>query len=189
MAVAILVYMRYLALLRGINVGGKNRVPMSELKQHLEAEGFTNVTSLLNSGNVMFDTGDSNRLSDRIEKLVVRNFKLDSELIRVLVLSRKQLEDIAAEAPRGFGTQPDKYFSDVLFLLGVTPAEVMKVVSINPDVDAAWQGKSAVYFRRLGAERVHSRLSKIASTPVYKSMTIRSWSTTTKLLKLMEENS
>ena len=59
--------------------------------------------------------------------------------------------------------------------------------AIREGVDQAWPGDGVVYFARLSAKRVQSKMSRIVGTPEYKQMTIRSWSTTTKLLDLLDE--
>jgi uncharacterized protein (DUF1697 family) len=56
-------------------------------------------------------------------------------------------------------------------------------------VDKIWPGNNVVYSQRLSAERTKSRLSKIATSPLYKSLTIRNWNTTTKLLKMIIDRS
>jgi uncharacterized protein (DUF1697 family) len=106
--------------------------------------------------------------------------------VKVLIVSQRQLEEVIQKAPEGFGQQPDKYHSDVTFLIGKSPAEVIDDFELNPDVDKVWQGKGVVYFQRLSAMRTKSRLSKIASKPAYKFMTIRTWNTVRKLHSLME---
>ena len=86
------------------------------------------------------------------------------------------------------GRAPGTYHSDAIFLRSpLTPTQVMKMVKLRDGVDRAWPGQGVIYFQRLSAERTKSRLSKIVATPAYKSMTIRSWTTTTKLLKLLDD--
>ena len=98
----------------------------------------------------------------------------------VVVRSEAQLRAVVDDAPAGFGADPDTYFSDALFLKApLTAKQVMGVVELRDGVDQAWPGRGVVYFARLGAERTRSKLSKVASTPEYKLMTIRSWTTTT----------
>lgn len=177
----------YVILLRGINVGGKNKISMAELKQCLEEEGFENVTTYINSGNVVLDAAQSaGHIAGRIEKLLPAKFKLDSSLIKVLALSHRELQTVVTHAPKGFGTEPQKYHSDAIFLIGITPKEALPVFSPKEGIDRIWPGKGVIYSQRLSAERVKSRLSKIIGTPAYKSMTIRSWGTTQKLLALMD---
>lgn len=62
---------RYIALLRGINVSGKNKVPMAELKKCFESLGVMEVKTCLNSGNVIFFSADKNvtALIDQVERM------------------------------------------------------------------------------------------------------------------------
>jgi uncharacterized protein (DUF1697 family) len=176
----------YLALLRGINVGGKNKVPMAELKACFEELGCENVQTYIASGNVMFEsTKSSAELTEEIQEALPKKFKLDSELIKILVLSREQFQKVIDQAPKGFGTEPGKYHSDAIFLMGIPSDEAIKVFDPREGVDRVWQGDLAIYSQRLSAQRTRSRLSKMMSSPLYKQMTIRSWETTAKLLELM----
>jgi uncharacterized protein (DUF1697 family) len=176
----------YLALLRGINVGGKNKVPMAELKACFEELGCENVRTYIASGNVMFESNKSSaELTEEIQEALPTKFRLDSELIRILVLSRDQLQKVIDQAPKGFGTEPGKYHSDAIFLIGIPSDEAIKVFNPREGVDKVWQGDLAIYSRRLSAQRTRSRLSKMMSSPLYKQMTIRSWDTTARLLELM----
>jgi uncharacterized protein (DUF1697 family) len=176
----------YLALLRGINVGGKNKVPMVELKACFEELGCENVRTYIASGNVMFESNKSSaELTEELQEALPKKFKLDSELVRILVLSHDQLQEVIDQAPKGFGTEPGKYHSDAIFLMGVPSDEAIKVFNPREGVDKVWQGDLAIYSQRLSAQRTRSRLSTIMSSPLYKQMTIRSWDTTARLLELM----
>lgn len=178
----------YVILLRGINVGGKNKVPMLALRQCLEELGFFNVSTYIASGNVILHASEPVvQIQSKIEKTLPKVFKLDSELIKVLVLSRKQLQAVIDNRPKGFGDQPEKYHSDAIFLMGVDVTEAMTAFNPREGVDKVWPGDGVIYSQRLSSMRTQSRLSKIAGTPFYKSMTIRSWNTTSKLLNILEE--
>jgi uncharacterized protein (DUF1697 family) len=178
----------YLILLRGINVGGKNKISMASLKKCLGELGFTNVTTYIASGNVILSSNaETHQIKALIETALTKNFKLDSELIKVLVLTQKQLQAVIDSRPKGFGDEPEKYYSDAIFLIDIDATQAMSVFHPREGVDKVWQGNGVIYSQRLGAERTKSRLGKIIGTPAYQSMTIRSWNTTTKLLKLLEE--
>ncbi len=178
----------YIVLIRGINVGGKNKVSMASLKKYLEELDYASVTTIGASGNIILESGKSAKaIQSQVEKLLLEKFKLDDELIKVLVLSRKQYEAVISSKPKGFGDHPDKYYSDAIFLMGITAAKSMPIFDPREGVDQIWQGKGVIYSQRLGSQRTKSRLSKIVASPAYKSMTIRSWSTTTKLLALLEK--
>ena len=176
----------YLALLRGINVGGKNKVPMAELRACFDELGYGNVQTYIASGNVIFESSkNSAELTEEIQRVLPKKFKLDSGSIKTLVLSHAQLEEVVNKAPRGFGSEPDKYHSDAIFLMGISSDEAIKVFNPREGVDKVWQGELAIYSQRLSAQRTKSRLSKSMSSPLYKHMTIRSWVTTARLLELM----
>ena len=176
----------YLALLRGINVGGKNKVPMAELKACVEELGCENVRTYIASGNVMFESNASPaELTEEIQEALPKKFKLDSELIKVLVLSREQLQQVIDQAPEGFGTDPGTYHSDAIFLMGISSDEAIKIFNPREGVDKVWQGDLVIYSQRLSAQRTRSRLSAAMSSPLYKQMTIRSWQTTATLFALL----
>ena len=178
----------YLVLLRGINVGGKNKVPMADLRRLLEELGYRDVSTYIASGNVLLRSErPAADIKQRIEAALPRTFRLDSELVAVLVLTHAQLRAVGERKPDGFGERPDLYHSDAIFLMGINAAEAIEVFDPRPGVDSVWPGDGVIYSQRLSAERTKSRLSKIMSSPAYRSMTIRSWTTTVALLRLLDE--
>ena len=178
---------RYLVLLRGINVGGRNKLPMAALRELLESHGHTKVSTYIASGNVILSSDRSAAAIKReLEEALPKTFKLDSELISVLILTLAQLRAVVRKRPKGFGDHPETYHSDAVFLIDIDASTAMKVFDPRPGVDEVWPGTGVIYSQRLSAERTKSRLSKIVGTPAYKSMTIRSWQTTLALLERME---
>ena len=102
--------------------------------------------------------------------------------------SHDQLRSVVNKAPKGFGSTPGTYHSDVIFLKApLTAQQAMGVVKLREGVDEAWPGTGVVYFARLSAERTKSKMSSIVGTPEYQQMSIRSWTTTTKLLALLDD--
>jgi uncharacterized protein (DUF1697 family) len=179
--------MKYVVLLRGINVGGKNKIPMAILKKCVEELGFSNVSTFIASGNVILESNKPvDEIKAQLEKALPESFKLDDELIKVLVLTRNQLQSVIDNKPEGFGEQPEKYHSDAIFLIGIDSAWAMPLFNPREGVDKVWPGDGVIYSQRLSSQRTKSRLSKIMATPAYKSMTIRNWSTTTKLLGILK---
>ncbi len=179
---------RYLILLRGINVGGKNKVPMAPLRELLEELGYSNVSTYIASGNVMLSSRRAaGGIKRQIESAFPKRFRLDSELIAVRVMTHAELRAVVGRKPQGFGEQPGKYHSDAIFLIGIDAATAMEVFDPHPQVDRVWPGDGVIYSQRLSAQRTKSRLNRAISTPLYRSMTIRSWSTTLALLERMDE--
>lgn len=175
----------YLLLLRGINVGGKNKVPMTVLKDCLTELGFSNVTTYLASGNVILQSDKTPaEIKKMVETTLPKTFALDNELVKVLVLTNSQLAKLVANKPQGFGDQPGIYHSDVIFMMNIHSSEAMPLFNPREGVDTVWQGDGVIYSQRLSAKLTKSRLSTVTMSPLYKSMTIRSWNTTIKLLNL-----
>jgi uncharacterized protein (DUF1697 family) len=178
----------YLALLRGINVGGNNIIKMERLKACFEEMGFRDVRTYIQSGNVLFRASgkQTEALVKRIEKVLSERFNY---LSRIVVVTESQLKYVVENAPLDFGRSPAEYRYDVIFLKKPLTARVaIKSVSAKEGVDAAYVGVGVLYFSRLIKKAAQSHLSKLIQQPVYKSMTIRNWNTTTRLLALMESN-
>jgi uncharacterized protein (DUF1697 family) len=177
----------YLILFRGINVGGRNKVPMVALRALLTDLGFRHVRTHIQSGNAILQSElRAETIARRIEEAMPGQFTLDTSAIRVLVLSRAELEAAIDKRPKGFGDQPDTYHSDVIFLMGVDAAEAMSAFSPKEGVDVVWPGDGLIYSQRLSAQRTKSRLNRVMSSPLYKSMTIRSWQTTSALMDIVK---
>ncbi|MGH7676938.1 MAG: DUF1697 domain-containing protein [Gemmatimonadaceae bacterium] len=176
---------RYVALLRGINVGGKNVIRMTDLRACFEKNGFADVVTYIQSGNVLFTPARTERgLVERVEGLLGAAFGYKAS---VVLRTLKQMEEIVERAPKGFGTDQARYRYDVIFLKEpLDAATALKSVAVKEGVDQAHAGESVLYFSRLDSRASQSHLPKLVSRPVYKSMTIRNWNTTTKLLELMK---
>jgi uncharacterized protein (DUF1697 family) len=173
--------MRYLALLRGINVGGNNIIKMVALREAFESAGFSEVATYIQSGNVVFDAPSipKAKLTLSVEKMLDKAFSYES---RVVLVSARELALVMDEAPPKFGAAPTRYRYDVVFVKEpLTTREALAHVTTNPEVDVAIAGKHALYFRRLIAKASKSHLAKIAARPVYRSLTIRNWNTTKQL--------
>ena len=92
----------YIALLRGINISGKNKIIMSELKASFVELGYSEVSTYLNSGNVVFlsDVDDSKVISNTIRLMIKKQFELE---IPVFIISQEELKDILNNAPNWWG--------------------------------------------------------------------------------------
>lgn len=177
---------RYVALLRGINVGGKNVIKMTELRQCFEDLGLSEVATYIQSGNVVFSARarSAKSLEARIEDALSQRFGYAA---RIVLVSLAELAQTVTQAPKGFGTEPTRYRYDVLFVKApLTPAAALAELSTKPGVDTAHAGLHALYFRRLISQDTQSRLSKLVQLGIYKNITVRNWNTTSKLLELAQ---
>ncbi|MDH4111713.1 MAG: DUF1697 domain-containing protein [Actinomycetota bacterium] len=176
----------YVALLRGINVGGKNLIRMADLKTCFEDAGYHDVVTFIQSGNVVFSspTVAAATLTERIERMLASSFSYRAS---VVLRNRSQMRSIVGKAPAGFGADRGSFRSDVIFLMPpLTAKAAMKDVRTRDGVDRAWTGPGVLYFERLASRASQSRMSAIVSLPIYQRLTIRNWNTTTRLLELME---
>lgn len=178
--------MRYAALLRGINVGGRNKISMADLRGVFEDAGYAKVSTYIQSGNVAFEFGGAAKsLEADIEALLTEH--LESPPV-VVVRSHRQMQAVVDKAPAEFVARTEDHHRDVVFLKSpLTAQKAMGVVQIRDGVDDAWLGPGVVYFTRLSAERTKSKMGRIVGTPEYKLMTIRNWATTSKMLTILDE--
>jgi uncharacterized protein (DUF1697 family) len=177
---------RYVALLRGINVGGANIIKMTDLKACFESLGAEDVSTFIASGNVLFTApgrGTAEKLTAMLEAGLKRRFAYEASL---MLRSPAQMQAIVDERPKGFGDAPAKYRYDVLFLKGVEADDVIAQLEPKQGVDGLWAGDGVVYASRLIAKATSSRLSRVATLPVYQQMTLRNWNTTRKLAELLK---
>ncbi len=174
----------HVALLRGINVGGRNAVRMPELVELFRELGYQNVRTHLQSGNVLFETGRT----ERAELETALDDHLSSRLgfvVPAIVRSREELAETIASAPPQHGSSELR--SDVFFLK--QPLSVREVMDQMPElrtgVDTITPGPDAVYFSRDAAQARKTRITKFMGLPIFQQITVRSWSTTTRLLELL----
>ena len=113
---------KYVALLRGINISGKNRIDMSELKSELEASGFREVSTYLNSGNIVFVSEMAN-CKPVIENIILQKFKLD---IPVYLIEMEELKDILAHSPIWWDSGSKDKYDNLIFILSYDSTEQIR---------------------------------------------------------------
>jgi len=175
---------RHIALLRGINVGGNNIIKMGDLKTCFENMGFGTVVTYIQSGNVLFDSEetDINILTTTIEQKLSDRFDYNS---KVVIIPQQVLIQLVNTVPEGFGVYPDEHRYDVIFLKpSTTSEEALSKIKTKEGVDFVTAGDGVLYFSRLSSMSGQSQMTKMIGTAIYKEMTIRNWNTTTKLTEL-----
>lgn len=175
--------MIYVALLRGINVGGHNKVDMKKLKSTFESLGFTNVVTYINSGNIIFEEllKDEKDIVSEIENAIKQNFQL---MIKVLVRSLENMETICSELPSTW-VKNETMRTDVMFLWEqFDRPEIIEQMQINP-VDNVKYVPGALLWNVEGKNYGKSGMTKLIGTKLYKAMTIRNVNTVRKLHELM----
>ncbi len=189
----------HVALLRGINVGGRNKVPMADLREVVASLGHTGVTTYIQSGNVLFSTAgtDTAKLAAALEAAIEERFGIWSS---VVVLSRAQLAEILAGNP--YTGEPNPKLVHVVFLNAAPPGELLDRIAAAESAAAAKGSRDTVQAagRALflhtpdgyGTSELAQTLFRIVSPPAKQkkpglAATARNWATATKLLSLCEE--
>lgn len=176
--------MRYVVLLRGINVGGNNKVGMKDLKLSLEGAGFTNIYTYINSGNVILSSSlSTSKVNDLVETTIKHRFGFD---VYVLTISGADFQRIAKGLPTNW-TNDTEMRCDCLFLWkDVDSPDVLDGLTIKPDIDRVQYVSGAIFWSIDRENVTRSGLGKIIGTPLYKRVTIRNCNTVRKLATLLD---
>jgi uncharacterized protein (DUF1697 family) len=176
----------YLAFLRGINVGGKGLIKMADLKESLDKAGLGDVRTYIQSGNVIFrsDSTDTKALAAQITSIIKKAFQLD---VSAVVFSEAEWRGVIESAPAWWGTDKTRKHNLIIMISPYDTDETIAAIgTLKPDIESIQPGRGVIY-QSLSWEKFGKTTSgKLASSPVYKKMTIRSYSTATKLLALLD---
>lgn len=177
--------MVYVALLRGINVGGKNKIDMKLLKETFVRTGMESVTTYINSGNVIFTDMKHTKteITNLLEEAIFRYFQLN---IKVLIRSLNDFEHMIKVLPESW--RNDKNMRrDVLFLWEEFDRKtVINELKIKPEVDTVMYVPGAILWTLDKVNITKSGLNKFIGTDVYKKMTARNVNTTRKIYEIMK---
>lgn len=173
----------HVALLRGINVGGRDAVGMADLVSCFEDAGFADVSTHAQSGNVLFTAPAKRALEHQVEGALEKRFGTP---ILAIVRSRDELAAIVEAAPSDHGSAELR--SEVFFLKHpLTAAKALsEMPALREGVDAVAAGPGVIYFSRVKALARKTRITAFMALPVFKQMTVRTWGTTTRLLELLD---
>lgn len=175
--------MRYVALLRGINVGGNNKVDMTELKGTFERVGCEDVRTYINSGNVVFARdGDADSLADLLEDAIEEDF---GKRHQVLLRNNDALQEIVATMPDSWTT--DKTMRTRVFFLweDVDTPGLVDELPIREGVDEVRHTPGAVVWRVDADKLTKSGMGRLIGTDLYSAMTMRNSNTVRKLAEMM----
>ena len=176
--------MRYVILLRGINVGGKNTLPMPALRAAFMEEGFSDVVTYINSGNLLFshDETDTTALKIRCEVLIQSRFGLN---IPVAVIPAADLRAAVAHAPAWWNRDADSKHNAIFVIAPATAEEVStQVGAIKPEYERIAHHGQVIFWSAPIKTFSRTRWSKVVSTAAYGSITIRNANTALKLAEL-----
>lgn len=177
--------MIYVALLRGINVGGNNKIDMKELKETFEDVGMESVTTYINSGNIIFTDSSHSRLEIErtLEKAIMDRHMLN---IKVLVRSLDDFDEMMKALPGSW--KNDKTMkSNVIFLVeGIDNGKLLDELSIKEGIDTVKYVPGAILWMVDKKNSTKSGMLRLVGTKIYRDMTIRNVNTVRKIYEIMK---
>lgn len=178
--------MKYIALLRGINISGKNKISMSELKKELEENKYQNVATYLNSGNIIFEINVNSKETIMQDISRVIKSKFDFE-IPIFIMTSFELEDILNNAPKWWGTDSKEIYDNLIFMIPPLKYEEVYNAIGTPkeDIEKIKEYNNAIFWSYdLKNYRKSNWWSKTASTNIKDKITIRTANTIKKVLEI-----
>lgn len=180
--------MVYVALLRGVNVGGKNKIDMKLLKETFIKTGMKAVVTYINSGNVIFIDMIHTKaeMAVLLEKVIFEEFQLD---IKVIIRSMDDFDHMMKILP-GTWKNDECMKCDVLFLFEEMDSETLLAeLEIKPGIDTVMYAPGAVLWAVEKRNVTKSGLLKLVGTCLYKNMTVRNVNTARKIYEIMKSHS
>lgn len=177
----------YIALLRAVNVGGKNKVTMSILKQEMQTKGFQNVITYINSGNILFDSEFSKEHNTDILRSIIKDsFNLD---IDVIIVSTKDLEESLSFVPVWWHDGNKEVVHNALFLFDPKTRDEMLEYTQNydSDIESVFTHEDMIFWSANRPSYTKTKLGKLGSTRLYQNMTIRNSNTVHRLIELAKK--
>jgi uncharacterized protein (DUF1697 family) len=174
------------ALLRGVNVGGKNNLSMSTLKANLAKAGFQDVATYINSGNVLFTSSetDARKLETKIERVLSTHHRLDC---KVVVRSLSEMEKLVKSLPASWKGD-DTWAHNVMFLRhSVDSKDVLKELAPQKAIEKVLYRPGTILWSARRSDIKQSSRNKLSSRKIFQEMTVRNPNTTRKLFDLMQD--
>src|ERR1044072_7668909 len=176
----------YVALLRGVNVGGNNMISMSALKKSFEAMGFANVSTYINSGNIIFETKekDARKLEKKIEQMMSRDYQLES---KVVWRRLSEMEKLVQSLPRNWGSDKSWRYNVIFLRHTIDSEDILAELPFDSDVEQVVYRPGTLLWSAHLDQISRSKMSKLSSRKLFQDMTVRNLNTTKKLYELMKK--
>lgn len=179
---------KYIALLRGVNISGKNKIAMPTLKKEFEGLNFKSVLTYINSGNIIFssDIEDKEMISTKIKLMIREKFDLD---IPVFIITIEELVDVLAEAPDWWGNDNKEIYDNIIFIIPPTTYEevFLEIGEAKKEYEKIRNYKNIIFWSFELKSYAKTNWIKTANSKINDKVTIRTANTVKKLLKLSEK--
>jgi uncharacterized protein (DUF1697 family) len=178
----------FVALLRAVNVGGKNMISMSSLKGSFERMGFRKVSTYINSGNILFKAkeGDARKLERKIEAMLAREYKLGC---KVVVRSYSEMASLVENLPADWSGD-DGWKYNVIFLRHTIDSEnILEGLKPKSEIERVVYRPGALLWSARVSGLTRATMLKLPGQEIYQDMTVRNLKTTRTLYELMKRAS
>ena len=176
----------FVALLRGVNVGGNNMISMSSLKASFETLRFTHVTTYINSGNIIFTSkeADPRRLERKIEQMLSKEYQLDS---KVVVRSLAEMAELVKSLPRSWNGDTSWRYNVIFLRHTIDSEKILDDLPAKSDIEEVVYRPGTLLWSAQVTELNRTMMLKLSSRKIFQDMTVRNLNTTRKLYELMKK--
>ena len=176
---------KYITLLRGINISGKNKISMTELKKEFKQLGYKEIITYLNSGNIIFNSNITNKdtIKNNIQLMIKSKFSLD---IPIFIITSQELEELLNNNPNWWGKNDKETYDNIIFIIPPTTYnDVISVIGSPNEYEKIKEYNNNIFWSySLKNYRKTNWWSKTASTSISKNITIRTANTMKKILEI-----
>jgi uncharacterized protein (DUF1697 family) len=176
----------FVALLRGVNVGGNNMISMGALRKSFEGMGFGQVGTYINSGNILFKSkeNDARKLETKIEKMLLKEYQLDS---RVVVRTLPEMVKLVKSLPESWSTDSDWRYNVMFLRHTIDSEEILAELPVKSDIERLEYRPGALLWSAKANNLSETSMAKLGSRKIHRDMTVRNLNTTRKLCDLMSK--
>ena len=176
----------FVALLRGVNVGGKNMIRMSSLKDSFERMGFDGVATYINSGNIIFRTqeGDARKLERSIEGMLSSEYELEC---RVVVRSLSEMTDLVKSLPENWDGDGRRKYNVIFLRHSIDSENILDGLKPKSDTEQIVYRPGALLWSARINDMSRTIMHKLPGQKLFQEMTVRNTNTTRKLYDLMKK--
>ena len=148
--------------------------------------GFTDVSTYINSGNIIFKTkeADARKLESKIEKMLLKEYQLDS---RVVLRSLGEMAQLVESLPRNWGGDSNWRYNVIFLRHTIDSEKILAEIEVKKDIEEVVYRPGTLLWSAEVSELTRTNMLKLSTRKMYLDMTIRNLNTTRKLHELMKK--
>src|SRR4030095_620417 len=176
----------FVALLRAVNVGGKNMISMASLKSSFEKLGFEAVTTYINSGNIIFKTKpvDARKLEAKIEEMLAKEYRFEN---KVVVRSFSEISDLVESLPKDWNGDTRWRYNVIFLRHSIASVEILDRLNPKSDIEQVLYRPGTLLWSVRVSDVSRTTMIKLSAQKIFQEMTVRNLNTTRKLYHLMKQ--